>query len=196
MAEKARRLQDSGQTSLFVGKGRKPSARAPDRRVTRTLSALLKAFIDLLLERSYGSVSVADIVERAGVGRSTFYDHFRNKDEILIASMGWMFSILADSVRPAAPRAPVDALVAHFWSNRGLARAIMAPPTERKLRRALTAAVDEALASSSSLDPVARKLAAVRIAAGQLGLLEAWTRGEVTAAADQVAEAIVAIARA
>ena len=189
-------MQDIGQTSLIVGKGRKPPVRPPDRRVTRTLAALLKAFIDLLLERSYASVTVADIVERAGVGRSTYYDHFRNKDEILIASMGWMFAILADAVRPAAVRTQVDSLVAHFWSNRGLARAVLAPPTERKLRRALAAAVEEALASSSSLDPVARKLAAVRIAAGQLGLLEAWTKGEVTAGADQVAEAIVAIARA
>ena len=54
----------------------------PDRRVERTREALLRALRDLLFERGYDGFVVRDIVERANVGRSTFYEHFEGKDEI------------------------------------------------------------------------------------------------------------------
>ena len=184
-------MPGTGRTGLVVGK----RGAAPDRRVKRTLDALLQAFIGLLLERPYRGVTIADIVDRADVGRSTFYDHFRNKDDILLASMGWMFDILADAVRPDAPREPLDDLVAHFWANRRLGRAVLAPPVEAKLRRALAAAVEKRLAAGAPADPAASKIHAVRIAAAQLGLLEAWTRGELSASPDRICDAIRASAR-
>ena len=58
-----------------------------DRRIQRTRSALLQAFVSLLLEpRRYDQIKVGDIVERANVGRSTFYEHFRNKDAAAVYS--------------------------------------------------------------------------------------------------------------
>lgn len=178
-------MPDTGRTAHFVGRS------GPDRRVARSVQALLQAFIALMQEGSYARIRVADIAGRANVGRSTFYDHFRSKDEILLASMGWMFAILAGATDPKAPRPPIEMLVAHFWDNRRLARSVLAPPTERRLRRALAAAVEEKLGPGRG-DPALRKLDAVRIAAGQLGLLEAWTKGEVTASADQIVDALIA----
>jgi AcrR family transcriptional regulator len=177
--------------NVIVDRGARP--KTLDRRVARTHRALLKAFVDLMQERSYRSVAIADIVERADVGRSTFYDHFRGKDEILLTSMGWMFAILADAVRADAPRAPLDQLVAHFWINRSLARAVLAPPVQAKLGRALTNKLEERIAAGNS---ASRKLRAIGIAAGQLGILEAWTRGELSATPDEVTDALLAIARA
>jgi AcrR family transcriptional regulator len=185
MAEKAAAMPDSGQ------RGGNVRERTGDRRVARTSQALLQAFIALVQEKSYASIRVADIVERADVGRSTFYDHFGGKDAMLLASMGWIFAILAGAADPATPRDRVESLVHHFWGNRRLARAVMAPPIERKLRRALTDAIADVLGG----DPASRRLDAVRIAAGQLGLLDAWTRGEVTAEQGQIADALIAIAR-
>ncbi|MFI6171000.1 TetR/AcrR family transcriptional regulator [Nocardia sp. NPDC051052] len=57
-----------------------------DRRVRRTKSLLHRALIELMLERGYDRISVRDILHRADVGRSTFYAHFRDKDDLLLLS--------------------------------------------------------------------------------------------------------------
>ncbi|MBI4665203.1 MAG: TetR/AcrR family transcriptional regulator [Nitrospinae bacterium] len=56
----------------------------PDRRVQKTLGLLSHALIALIKERSYESIKVQDILDRANVGRSTFYSHFKDKDDLLI----------------------------------------------------------------------------------------------------------------
>lgn len=57
--------------------------RMPDRRIQRTDRLLHEALISLAREKPYESITVTDILERAQVGRSTFYMHFRDKDELL-----------------------------------------------------------------------------------------------------------------
>ncbi len=47
----------------------------PDRRVRRTRESLHKALISLALEKHYDSISVQEVLDRADVGRSTFYTH-------------------------------------------------------------------------------------------------------------------------
>ncbi len=54
-----------------------------DRRQRKTREAIFKAFIALLSERQYHQITVADIIERADVGRATFYAHFETKDFLL-----------------------------------------------------------------------------------------------------------------
>ncbi len=54
-----------------------------DRRVRRTRSALREAFVALVVERGWDGFSVQDLCERADVGRSTFYMHFADKEEVL-----------------------------------------------------------------------------------------------------------------
>src|SRR5579883_1932312 len=56
----------------------------PDRRVLRTRRALREALIQLVLERGWEDVGVQDVCERADVGRSTFYLHFADKEELLL----------------------------------------------------------------------------------------------------------------
>jgi len=55
-----------------------------DRRVRRTRQLIRDAFIGLARERGYDRVSVQDILDRADVGRSTFYAHYRDKDDLLV----------------------------------------------------------------------------------------------------------------
>lgn len=55
-----------------------------DRRTTRTRLALRDALIHLILEKHYDSITVQDIIDRANVGRSTFYAHFRDKEDLLM----------------------------------------------------------------------------------------------------------------
>jgi AcrR family transcriptional regulator len=190
--EKAGALTSSGQTEVIV-RQRGDASRPFDRRVARTQRMLIEAFVALLMERSYRNVRIADIVTRADVGRSTFYEHFRDKDEILLASMGWMFAILAGAVKPDACRESLARLATHFWDNRSLARTVLVHPVQPKLERALARAVEERLPIGKVSN---RKLRAVAIAAGQLSILGAWTRGELPASAGEVADALVGIARA
>jgi len=54
-----------------------------DRRVRRTRGALRDALVALIIERGWDGFSVHDLCERADVGRSTFYTHFADKEEVV-----------------------------------------------------------------------------------------------------------------
>src|SRR5262245_41400479 len=55
----------------------------PDRRVQKTRKLLQDALIELVAEKGYEAVSIREILDRANVGRSTFYAHFQDKDQLL-----------------------------------------------------------------------------------------------------------------
>ncbi|WP_280254574.1 TetR/AcrR family transcriptional regulator [Nocardia abscessus] len=66
--------------------GEQDTADSADRRVRRTRALLHRALIELMVERAYDRITVRDILERADVGRSTFYAHYRDKDDLLLRS--------------------------------------------------------------------------------------------------------------
>lgn len=59
----------------------------PDRRIQKTRRLLHEALTSLVREKDYDAISVKEILDRANVGRSTFYMHFRDKDELLVSGM-------------------------------------------------------------------------------------------------------------
>ena len=61
----------------------RPETPARDRRVQKTKASLHNALIGLAREKPYPSIVVKEILDRANVGRSTFYTHFRDKDDLL-----------------------------------------------------------------------------------------------------------------
>jgi AcrR family transcriptional regulator len=69
-----------------------------DRRVRRTHKLLHDALISLLLKQNYDSITVQDILDRADVGRSTFYTHFDDKDELLISGTDELRATLLTAV--------------------------------------------------------------------------------------------------
>ena len=97
-----------------------------DKRVVRTQRLLREALIALTLERGWDEVSVLDVCERSDVGRSTFYVHFADKEELLLsgydALRGHLHQIRGEK---KGELAFIDELVAHAKGNLPLFRAIV-----------------------------------------------------------------------
>ena len=54
-----------------------------DRRTRRTYQALRHALVDLMERKNYDAITVQELLDQADVGRSTFYNHFYDKDDFL-----------------------------------------------------------------------------------------------------------------
>jgi AcrR family transcriptional regulator len=61
----------------------RPNAKGKDRRSQRSQQALIDALIELMAVKNYDSISIKEIVEKANVGRATFYSHYQTKDDLV-----------------------------------------------------------------------------------------------------------------
>ena len=68
-----------------------------DRRTQKTRAALQEALISLMFEKSYEAILIQEILDRANVGRSTFYTHFRDKDELLVEGLQGLKELLRNA---------------------------------------------------------------------------------------------------
>lgn len=70
-----------------------------DRRQRKTREAIFTAMIELLSKQEFGQITVGQIIDRADVGRATFYAHFEAKDDLLKELCEELFCHLFDSMR-------------------------------------------------------------------------------------------------
>lgn len=70
-----------------------------DRRQRKTRDAIFHAFIELLAEKDAAHITVGEIIDRADVGRATFYAHFETKDFLLRDLCEDLFCHIFDAVR-------------------------------------------------------------------------------------------------
>jgi AcrR family transcriptional regulator len=70
------------------------SSRTTDARVVRTTDALGRALVALIEERDFHTITVQQVLDHAGIARSTFYAHYRNKEDVLQDSYERLFSHL------------------------------------------------------------------------------------------------------
>jgi AcrR family transcriptional regulator len=98
---------------------------------------MVLAAVDLFTEQGYDATTVAQIAERAGVTKSTFFRHFPDKRELLVAGQEVLSQLLAEGIARAPDGAsPLDAVAA------GLARASsVMGPINRELGPRLKAAI-------------------------------------------------------
>ena len=76
-----------------------------DRRIQKTRDLLHRALAALIREKPYDSISVKEILDRADVGRSTFYTHYRDKDELLVNAIHDLLrSVQSDKTPSSAKR--------------------------------------------------------------------------------------------
>ena len=84
-------------------------AKRLDRRVGRTRALLHQALMSLIQERGFEALSVQDIIDRANVGRATFYAHFDNKEDLLASGIEGLRQSLRERQRRAlASSSPGD----------------------------------------------------------------------------------------
>jgi AcrR family transcriptional regulator len=82
-----------------------------DRRVARTQRLLRDALHSLIREKEYDEIIVKEILDRADVGRSAFYMHFRDKDDLLASSV----RDLLTSVPPAHAQPRANRIESILW---------------------------------------------------------------------------------
>ena len=172
---------------MAIGRDDERGAR-PDRRVTRTRRALKEALTDLILEKGYESVTVQDVIDRADVGRSTFYAHFVDKDDLLMA-------ILADLDMPAPDMNSWKAddpafgwtldLFRHFGSGKRLFKAVAGGQSGALARRETTQRLERLAQAELSRLEAAKKLDAFKVQTGVrflggtfIGFMDWWMREE------------------
>jgi AcrR family transcriptional regulator len=104
------------------------SMRNDDARVRRTRMQLGTAFLNLILEKPVHEVTVQDILDRSGVGRSTFYLHYRDIDDLLLSQLEMFCEAISTSLGLQKDRshrvAPVAELFAHIGNGNKLYRVL------------------------------------------------------------------------
>lgn len=91
-----------------------------DRRQRKTRRAIYEAFEQLMATEHYNNVTVAQIIDKADIGRSTFYAHFETKDELLATMCREMFDHIFEGVNEQCATHPdlttetLDGKLAHL----------------------------------------------------------------------------------
>lgn len=96
------------------------SVRRHSQRVAQSRAALRRAMAELLRERAFDTITVSDLLRRSGIGRATFYAHFQDKHDLLLASFCGMLDAItaamqADTGSPSR-LLPVREFFAHVGS--------------------------------------------------------------------------------
>ena len=100
-----------------------------DRRVQRTRQLLLEALLALILEKDFDSVTVQDVIDRANVGRSTFYAHFHDKEDLLLSGFEHLRTqleehLMSESVTSDSPWALSLSMFQHAQEHRQIHKAL------------------------------------------------------------------------
>lgn len=102
--------------------------KSDDRRSRRTRQSLSDALVALMLEKRYDTITVQEIIDRADVGRSTFYSHFLDKEDLLqnqIARLVASLNSHMDQGSRGNRIIPSLELLRHIRESRALIRALV-----------------------------------------------------------------------
>ncbi len=151
-----------------------------DRRVQRTRRTLREALIGLILERGWEESSVQDVCERADVGRSTFYLHFADKEDLLLGGFDDLRKAVREELAPAPPRRLLPfahGLIQHAYEQQRLFRALVGKRSGqvvlRRFRELVLSLVAEDLSAMAAAG-LERDVAAHFIVGGFLEVLTWW----------------------
>ena len=163
-----------------------------DKREERSRAVILAAFSSLLIEKGYTKMSVQDILEKAGVSRSTFYAHFDNKIDLLHSVSEDLFSHV---FHPSPKREPehdfskssaldhqdiLEHIAWHFYEEKEFMKAIFTSEVESvftdDLRELLLPSFSAWVAQKTFYkEGVPTKMQSMLFTEGFIALLKHWT---------------------
>jgi AcrR family transcriptional regulator len=113
-----------------MSKNSDASTPALDRRVRRTRDRLGDALMALVVEKPFDTITVQDVLDRAGVARSTFYNHFRDTNDLFLSDSDDFLELMATRLSRAGEASDrlvaVRELFAHVGESRALYDALVA----------------------------------------------------------------------
>jgi AcrR family transcriptional regulator len=168
----------------------------PDRRVERTRKVLQAAFVDLMLSEGYAALTVDAIARRADVGRSTFYMHFRSREDMLLHSLEHPSARMAVLVRGDVAPDAVIPLLEHFREQKRLNRVVFDWPVREIWIRCLARLIEAELRRQRRKSALPLPLVATQIAQSQIALIATWLLSWQQMTARRVAEALIATTNA
>jgi len=158
-----------------------------DPRAERTRASLQQALLSLAHERPLDEITIADVAERAGVNRSSFYQHYTDKDTLLADALEAVLDDAARTLRGGVPAgafrgmpAELGEYLTHVASHTALYRQILGDhgsgAVSARLRRRITLIVAENIppAEAQARGAVPLEVLSAGIAGSVLGVIGAW----------------------
>ncbi len=185
----------------------------PDRRVQRTRDLLQKALIELINERGYDAITIQEIVDRANVGRTTFYEHYNSKDDLLMScheaivsqfQSGLLYPHPLSREELLSPEAPPGMISAYRHLEEARARLYPifqgrdGPLILRRIRdlsaQEIEANLRAAFAGADSILPL--DVLATYLAGAQIALMQWWLEKRQPHTSETLAQALHHLQRA
>lgn len=170
-----------------------------DRRVERTQLSLHQALRDLILEKRYDKITVQDIIDRANVGRSTFYAHFLDKEDLLSKGMRRFGEDFGEHVRLSEHRNETEHVLhslvffQHAYENRdhyramfdGGGRQFLLETGRQHITADIKAHLDRQVEEGNRL-PVPLDVATHYFAGAMMSVLVWWVDSEMTVPPEEI----------
>jgi AcrR family transcriptional regulator len=161
-----------------------------DRRSQRTYHLVSAAFTELLLEKPYDAILVQDILDRAGIGRTTFYAHYFDKEDVLDSITEQMLSMFTHQIAHAPARqrvVPSLELFEHIHQSphphfRALMRGHASERLWEALQTALCRAIEPALSTlcvEKRSPPIPLPVVSEYLAGAFITLLKWWLSADM-----------------
>jgi AcrR family transcriptional regulator len=163
-----------------------------DRRSQRTRRLLSEAFVELLREKGYSAITVSDIIERANIGRSTFYSHYRDKDDLFVSELDRVIEVLSHHFpeQEEMPYFPSLGLFHHVGEEYELYKALTWTPgidlLIKHLQISLSQRIEQGLQKNEKDFDIPRPIAANFIAGSFLILLKWWLENKMNYAPEEM----------
>jgi len=161
-----------------------------DRRSQRTYHLVSSAFAELLVEKPYEEILVQDILDRAGIGRTTFYAHSFDKEDLLDNMTEQIPSMFTHQLAHSTARqrvVPSLELFEHIYQSphqhfRALMRGRAGEPLWEALQTALSRAIEPALSTLCAerrSPPIPLPVVSEYLAGAFLTLLKWWVAADM-----------------
>ena len=171
-----------------------------DPRIARTRASMQTALLDLCREREYADLSVSDITEASGINRSTFYQHYADKEALLADALdGFVESAAAQieaeklNAPDADPRAMIQKFLEHVRENAALYRTVLGPTGSLVIvanlrERVIALALSGLSQAPRQTDSPPLNIVAAGIAGSFISVVREWLSMKPLPSADRVTE--------